>query len=131
MIPSSASRSLLLAPLVASTLIRAADCNRNGIDDGFEVLSGTARDCNANLIPDACEPNPGSAFRYSAANLIDLERDGFPDVLASTSSAVSLARNRSGSLEAPEIFRPGATSGARATERVRGDLLGRAQLTSP
>ncbi|MCH7725443.1 MAG: IPTL-CTERM sorting domain-containing protein [Planctomycetes bacterium] len=31
------------------------DCNRNGVDDGIEILNGTAQDINNNGVPDECE----------------------------------------------------------------------------
>jgi hypothetical protein len=103
--PGPRSPYVLLALLLAPARVRAADCNRNGIEDGFEVLSGAARDCNANLIPDACEPNPGSAFRYAISRpdrgdstqvseiaFEDLDGDGIPERLVVEADEIRIER---------------------------------------
>jgi hypothetical protein len=40
---------------VFATACVTNDCNLNGIDDGFEIQSGSAQDCNHNGVPDSCD----------------------------------------------------------------------------
>jgi hypothetical protein len=47
----------------------AADCNRNGVDDGVDIVAGTSKDCNSNSIPDECDLLPRH-FRFSGAQQI-------------------------------------------------------------
>jgi predicted outer membrane repeat protein len=37
-----------------------ADCNENGIPDGWDLLLGFASDCNANGVPDECDVDDGT-----------------------------------------------------------------------
>lgn len=53
-----------------STLI-GLDCNRNGVSDGCDILSGRSGDCNANGIPDECD--------ISTRLSTDADRNGIPD----------------------------------------------------
>ena len=41
--------------LAARGPARAADCNRNGVEDGMDIALGASLDCDANGVPDECE----------------------------------------------------------------------------
>lgn len=41
--------------LGARSPARAADCNRNGVDDSMDIALGTSLDCDADGVPDECE----------------------------------------------------------------------------
>ena len=53
-----------------------ADCNGNGILDGFEIADGTSQDCDGDSIPDECVILFG-----------DCNEDGIPDICALESGA--------------------------------------------
>ena len=44
-----------LLPLVACSVLAAADCNGNGIEDENEIAADVSRDCDVNGVPDECE----------------------------------------------------------------------------
>ncbi len=49
---------LVTVAIETPRLLKAADCNVNGVEDATDVADGTSADCNANLIPDECEFEP-------------------------------------------------------------------------
>ena len=57
-----------------------ADCNKNGIDDDFDIYDGTSSDCDGNAIPDECDPmedcNQNGVFDPCE---IDCDGSGTPD----------------------------------------------------
>jgi len=87
---------------------RAADCNRNGVDDAEDIASGTSRDCNRNAVPDECDvrgkidfvegPSTELDFRIQPAHFkaADLDGDEAADLvlarLPTTGDSVSSLR---------------------------------------
>ncbi len=70
--------------------VRAADCNRNGVEDSLDIANAASGDCNENGIPDDCEvvplafqvdesvevPRTARVLRYA-----DIDRDGRLDLI--------------------------------------------------
>ncbi len=59
------------------------DCNNNGIDDSFDIASGTSEDCNADGVPDSCDPDCNGNDIADACDIAagdtDKDQDGVPD----------------------------------------------------
>src|SRR3989442_14003229 len=59
---SSSSIPFVLAVAIslATSALKAADCNRNGVEDDRDLSEGTSLDCNSNGVPDECDLLPSS-----------------------------------------------------------------------
>ena len=55
--PARIASCLGVASVLAFSLpvLRAGDCNENGVDDQVDLVEGTSLDCNLNGVPDECE----------------------------------------------------------------------------
>lgn len=97
--------ALALATTCAGTLW-SSDCNRNGLPDDEELLSGHSDDCNQNFVPDDCDVLPQSAAfepvstartgdRPYGAVAVDLDRDGDNDLVIANqdSNDATILRN--------------------------------------
>ena len=45
----------LLSIGLSPQVVRALDCNGNGVDDATDIAQGSSHDCNTNGVPDECE----------------------------------------------------------------------------
>src|SRR5437867_3985424 len=100
-----ARRFALLAASISAcfvtwSMLRAADCNQNEIEDADEISSGTSKDCNSNGIPDECDLFSGFSFlptTYSVGALPfsmispDLNGDAHPDLVTANKGAGSVS----------------------------------------
>jgi len=104
----------------------AADCNRNGVDDLDDMVSGASADCNHNGVPDDCDVLPPASFDAvecrvgagAAAQLADFDADADLDVVL-LGDSIAISRN----LGAGEFSRPTPfVAGRGARSMAAGDL---------
>jgi hypothetical protein len=98
---SSIPFALAVAISLATPPLKAADCNRNDVEDDRDISDGTSLDCNSNGVPDECDLTSGLDFAGAKAALVandvgrgsfaaaDLDGDGKLDV------AVAVPRDES------------------------------------
>jgi hypothetical protein len=93
-------RAILVAAFLApGAALRAADCNRNGSEDGADIVEGRSADCNRNGVPDECDTLP-AAFELAptipldrvpiALAAADLDGDGDLDAAAAAAGGVTV-----------------------------------------
>lgn len=88
------------ALLDTQSLCRAADCNRNGVDDSIDIGNGTSEDFDHDGRPDECQRVLGARFiQYSdiptagdahKTVFVDLDADGKLDLVVADNSADEL-----------------------------------------
>src|SRR5262245_51661072 len=83
---------LILAALLGTSLLSAADCNGNGSSDESDLLTGRSLDCNRNGVPDECDLKPERLefaparafplwFLPQLVQAADLSGDGRPELI--------------------------------------------------
>jgi hypothetical protein len=91
------------------------DCNRNGVCDTEDILSGDALDCNGNTVPDACEIDTGAGW--------DCNRNDVPDE-CELADGTSFDLDGNGILDECQAFGPGCpVTTVHASDGQVGDLF--------